>query len=137
MVAMTTAIAWWFLLSMAGAVAEFRDRQGRSGPGMSLIASSSVDAGSFAATIANLCLSADPARCCWPVGLGLFAALLIMWLAMAAAMMLPTAAPMIRTYAEIADTAAARGDPVVHPLVLTAGYLYVWALAAWLLRRFS
>jgi predicted metal-binding membrane protein len=53
-----------------------------------------------------------------------------MWLAMAAAMMLPTAAPMIRTYAEIADTAAARGEPVVHPLVLTAGYLFVWALAA-------
>jgi predicted metal-binding membrane protein len=53
-----------------------------------------------------------------------------MWFAMAAAMMLPTAAPMIRTYAEIADTAAARGEPVVHPLILTAGYLFVWALAA-------
>jgi predicted metal-binding membrane protein len=57
-----------------------------------------------------------------------------MWLAMAAAMMLPTAAPMIRTYAEIADTAAARGEPVVHPLILTAGYLFVWALAAMALR---
>jgi predicted metal-binding membrane protein len=68
--------------------------------------------------------------------LGSFAALAlyVMWLAMAAAMMLPTAAPMIRTYAEIADTAAARGEPVVHPLVLTAGYLFVWALAAMALR---
>jgi predicted metal-binding membrane protein len=62
-----------------------------------------------------------------------------MWLAMAAAMMLPTAAPMIRTYAEIADTAAARGEPVVHPLVLTSGLSYglsgLWP--HWSSRRFS
>ena len=57
-------------------------------------------------------------------------ALFIMWLAMSAAMMLPAAAPMIRTYAEIADTAAARGEPVVHPVVLTLGYLAVWAAAS-------
>ncbi|MDP3523159.1 MAG: DUF2182 domain-containing protein, partial [Hoeflea sp.] len=62
--------------------------------------------------------------------LPLAGALMVMWFAMAAAMMLPVAAPMIRTYAEIADTAAGRGDPVVHPAVLAAGYLTVWALAA-------
>ena len=49
-----------------------------------------------------------------------------MWVAMVLAMMLPTAAPMILTYAEIADTAAAKGEPVVSPLVLAAGYLAVW-----------
>jgi predicted metal-binding membrane protein len=98
---------------------------------MSLIAEFlPVDAGSFAATIADLCLSADSGALL--VGSGQWGVCrpLAMWLAMAAAMMLPTAAPMIRTYAEIADTAAARGEPVVHPLVLTAGYLTVWALAA-------
>ncbi len=49
-----------------------------------------------------------------------------MWVAMAPAMMLPTAGPMILTYAEIADTAARKGEPVVSPLVLMAGYLAVW-----------
>ena len=56
-----------------------------------------------------------------------------MWAAMTLAMMLPTAGPMILTYAEIADTAARKGEPVVSPLVLTAGYVAVWlgfALAA-------
>ena len=65
-----------------------------------------------------------------------------MWAAMTLAMMLPTAGPMVLTYAEIADTAARKGEPVVSPLVLTAGYVAVWlgfALAAsvlqWALAR--
>ncbi len=60
-----------------------------------------------------------------------------MWAAMTLAMMLPTAGPMILTYAEIADTAARKREPVVSPLVLAAGYLAVWlgfALAAALLQ---
>ena len=65
-----------------------------------------------------------------------------MWAAMTLVMMLPTAGPMIVTYAEIADTAARKGEPVVSPLVLTAGYVTVWlvyalvaASAQWLLAR--
>jgi predicted metal-binding membrane protein len=60
-----------------------------------------------------------------------------MWMAMTLAMMLPTAGPMILTYAEIADTAAHKREPVVSPLILTAGYVAVWfgfALAAALLQ---
>jgi predicted metal-binding membrane protein len=49
-----------------------------------------------------------------------------MWAAMTLAMMLPTAGPMILTYAEIADTAARKREPVVSPIVLTAGYVAVW-----------
>src|SRR6185312_2727193 len=45
-----------------------------------------------------------------------------MWAAMAFAMMLPSAGPMILTYAEIADTAARKGQRIVSPLVLTSGY---------------
>jgi predicted metal-binding membrane protein len=61
-------------------------------------------------------------------GLGLTGAVLVlaMWVAMAFAMMVPTAAPMITTYAEIAETAQAKRIPVVSPLVLIAGYLSVW-----------
>jgi len=49
-----------------------------------------------------------------------------MWAAMVLAMMLPSAAPMILTYAEIADTAARKNEPVVSPLMLAAGYTVVW-----------
>jgi len=49
-----------------------------------------------------------------------------MWSAMTLAMMLPSAAPMILTYAEIADTAARKGEPIVSPFTLAGGYALVW-----------
>jgi predicted metal-binding membrane protein len=55
-----------------------------------------------------------------------FALLFAAWAAMALMMMLPGAAPMLLTYAEIAETAAAKGATTVSPLVLAAGYLAVW-----------
>jgi predicted metal-binding membrane protein len=53
-----------------------------------------------------------------------------MWGAMTLAMMLPSAAPMILTYAEIADTAARQGERIVSPFVLAGGYLSVWFAVA-------
>lgn len=50
----------------------------------------------------------------------------LMWCAMALAMMLPSAAPMIYTYAEIAETAARKREPIVSPLVIAGGYVAVW-----------
>ena len=58
---------------------------------------------------------------------------LSMWCAMALAMMLPTAGPMILTYAELAETAAKKGEPAASPLVLTAGYVSIWLGAAFVL----
>lgn len=49
-----------------------------------------------------------------------------MWSAMTLAMMLPSAAPMIMTYAGIADTAARKGERIVSPLVLAGGYASIW-----------
>src|SRR5262245_25216918 len=66
-----------------------------------------------------------------------FAVVLAMWAAMTLAMMLPTAGPMILTYAEIADTAARKNQTVVSPIILAAGYIAVWlafAVAATLLQ---
>lgn len=54
----------------------------------------------------------------------------LMWGAMTLAMMLPSAAPMIFTYAEIADTAAKKGERIVSPFVLAAGYLTIWFAVA-------
>ena len=59
-------------------------------------------------------------------GLSEIALVLAMWIAMTLAMMLPTAGPMILTYAEIADTAARQHEPMASPLALTAGYVAVW-----------
>jgi predicted metal-binding membrane protein len=55
-----------------------------------------------------------------------FALLASMWGAMTLAMMLPSAAPMILTYSEIADTAARKGENVVSPFVIAAGFAAVW-----------
>jgi predicted metal-binding membrane protein len=59
--------------------------------------------------------------------------LFAMWCAMALAMMLPTAGPMIVTYADLAETAARKGEPAASPLVLAAGYTAVWLGTAFLL----
>jgi predicted metal-binding membrane protein len=55
-----------------------------------------------------------------------FALVALMWSAMAFAMMLPSAGPMILTYAEIAETAANKGERIVSPVLLAAGYAAVW-----------
>ncbi|MGH6725880.1 MAG: DUF2182 domain-containing protein [Pseudolabrys sp.] len=59
-------------------------------------------------------------------GVNGFAIVAAMWGAMTLAMMLPSAAPMILTYAEIADTAARKGERIVSPFTLAAGYALVW-----------
>jgi predicted metal-binding membrane protein len=56
-----------------------------------------------------------------------FAALAAMWALMAAAMMLPTFAPALRTYMHLGATGA---TSVSGALALVAGYLAVWGLAA-------
>jgi predicted metal-binding membrane protein len=55
---------------------------------------------------------------------------LSMWCAMALAMMLPTAGPMILTYAELAETATKKDEPAASPLILAAGYVSIWLGAA-------
>ena len=61
---------------------------------------------------------------------GRFLAVVAMWFLMAVAMMLPSAAPMLKTYCEIADTAAGKGEPAVHPLFLSPGICAAWLAAA-------
>jgi len=60
------------------------------------------------------------------VSIGGITLVALMWAAMVLAMMLPSAAPMIMTYAEIADTAARKGERIVSPFAIAAGYSVVW-----------
>jgi predicted metal-binding membrane protein len=62
-----------------------------------------------------------------------FAQIAALWLAMTLAMMIPSTAPMIATYLDIAEAAAAKQIKIASPFWLTAGYGAIWigfALAA-------
>lgn len=59
-------------------------------------------------------------------GAGGFVPVALMWSAMAFAMMLPSPGSMNLTYAEIAETAAAKGECIISPLILAGGYLVIW-----------
>ncbi|MEJ8573248.1 DUF2182 domain-containing protein [Microbaculum marinum] len=133
----------WLYLAVLSTAAGLGGTFGALGPGMSvldrLLSLSDAGSAAFAILASNGWLATLIAVCAtspadWSAGDAALHA--SMWLTMGVAMMLPTAAPMLRTYAEIADTAAAKGRRIVSPLVLAAGYLTVWsafALAATLL----
>lgn len=66
--------------------------------------------------------------------------LFLMWSEMMVAMMLPSAAPMILTFARVNRQRRTQERPYVHTLVFVSGYLAVWtlfsalaALAQWVL----
>ncbi|MFI0845740.1 DUF2182 domain-containing protein [Mesorhizobium sp. IMUNJ 23232] len=121
------ALAWVGLATLALRAVETRS------PGESLAGDGLLDGvvslpmPAFLDSLLALCLNPVVAAGSTP---GLFLLTTAMWFLMAVAMMLPSAAPMVKTYCEIADTAAAKGEQAVHPLVLVAGYLSVWLAAA-------
>lgn len=119
-------LAWSVLAAMAIRGAEGRTAGGA--PGDSLLRHlPRLPLPDFLDRFFSLCLAPAPLA----VGAGAqLLALVAMWFLMAVAAMLPSAAPMIRTYCEIADTARIKGEPVVHPLVLAMGYLTTWLAAS-------
>jgi predicted metal-binding membrane protein len=63
---------------------------------------------------------------CRPAPEAGFAQIAILWLAMTLAMMIPTAAPMISTYLDIAEAAAVKQMKIASPFWLAAGYGAIW-----------
>jgi predicted metal-binding membrane protein len=123
LIAALATLGWAYLAIMVASMAP--GDVAALGPGMSLV-ERAVGANSDAflrAVLASLC--AMPQTAGW--SLADLALVFLMWLAMIGAMMLPTAAPMITTYAEIADTAARHGKRVAPIAVVVGGYLTVWA----------
>ncbi len=57
-----------------------------------------------------------------------FALVLAMWVVMMVGMMLPTAAPMLLLYAQVARRAAADGRPLAPTGLFALGYATVWGL---------
>ena len=54
--------------------------------------------------------------------------MLVMWAVMMAAMMLPSAAPMILLYGTIAHARSTRGEEVAGSVFFVAGYIAVWTV---------
>lgn len=126
-VAGACAVSWLSLAAMARRAAEIGG-EAVAGPGGYLFVSlPDLGLPVFLERVFELCLT-PAATGASPMGE--FAALGTMWFLMSLAMMLPAAAPMIRTYCEIADTAARKGEAVVHPAILAGGYLLVWLVAS-------
>lgn len=63
---------------------------------------------------------------CTPAPDAGFTQIAVLWLAMTLAMMIPSAAPMLSTYLDIAEAAEAKQMRVASPLWLAAGYGAVW-----------
>jgi len=121
------ALSWLLLAAMALRGAELR-APGAAAPGDAVMRMlPDMPLPTFLDRFFALCLTPAQFGGFSPEALG---ALTLMWLLMAIAMMLPSAAPMIRTYCEIADTARRKGEPMVHPLILAGGYLSVWLAAS-------
>ncbi len=126
-VAVSVVLSWTVIAAMALRGAETRVGPAAA-PGDGLFSGFfHVPLPDFAERFFALCLTPVSFG---PAGPAAFLAMTAMWFLMAVAMMLPSAAPMVRTYCEIADTAAGKGEHAVHPLALIAGYLSVWLAAS-------
>jgi predicted metal-binding membrane protein len=105
-----------------------------------LVGGNIADGGDFLSLFGALCRPANGAALFMPSVSRALADLMLafsMWGAMTLAMMLPSAGPMILSYAEIAETAARKCEQIVSPFLLAAGYAAIWlgfALAACLLQ---
>ncbi len=84
----------------------------------------------------------DQAMVMPPKGAGDLVVLLAMWWIMMIGMMLPSAAPMILTFANMNRSRRARGQPYTPTALFTSGYLLAWGgfsvaatLAQWALER--
>lgn len=119
-------LGWLYLSVMVAGIAQ-QGRAAAFGPGMGLFdlligLSGGEGFGRFVEAICRPRFGLPPA-------LGLvveYGLVALMWCMMAFAMMMPTAGPMVVTYAEIAETAAAKCERVASPLWLVAGYATVW-----------
>lgn len=119
-VVVALVLSWSVLLLMAASPMR------EEGPGTELLPILPFSLAPPLDAFVSLCLAPAPAA----ASAVQFWALSAMWMLGSVAMMLPSAAPMLRTYCEIADTAAAKGERAVNPLVLLSGYLSVWLAAS-------
>ncbi len=131
-VALAALAGWAYLAAMVAAMVPMMD-MGELGPGMAMFTAFNIFAGLPAearAALAAICLPEGastfgmPASEIWSLAdTGL---VFLMWVMMALAMMLPSAAPMIARFAELPQPMVGRPGRVVPVMMLAAGYLSIW-----------
>jgi len=131
-VALAALFGWVYLAAMVVDMVPAMD-MGELGPGMALFNEFNIFAGlspEARAALAAICLPEGastfgmPNSEIWSAGdAGL---VFVMWVMMALAMMLPSAAPMIAAFAELPQPMTTRSARVAPVVVLALGYLSVW-----------
>ncbi len=122
-VAVGAGIGWMWLAAMIAGMLATTDMT-VLGPGMGLLNRLNGFADLTPEVRAALTVLCGPTDAAWGVrdGLAVFA----MWVAMVFAMMLPSAAPVLTSFARLAEAKRAAGEATSSPLVLAAGYLSIW-----------
>lgn len=120
-------VGWTWLASMVAAMLATTDMS-TLGPGMGLLNSLNGLADLTPEMRAGLTMLCGPTGTAWSFTDGL--TVLAMWVAMVLAMMLPSAVPVLLSYADLADAKRREGLTAASPLVLAAGYLSIWLVFA-------
>lgn len=122
-VAVGAGIGWLWLAAMIAGMLAATDMSAL-GPGMSVFNRLNGFAELTPEMRAALTVLCGPTGEAWSLGDGL--AVLAMWVAMVFAMMLPSAAPVLTSYAALAEDKRRAGEATVSPMVLAGGYLAIW-----------
>ena len=121
------AIGWAWLAAMIAGMLATTDMTAL-GPGMSVFNRLNGFAELTPEMRAALTVLCGPTDAAWSLrdGVAVFA----MWVAMVFAMMLPSAAPVLTSYAALAEEKERGGEATVSVVVLAAGYLSIWIVFA-------
>lgn len=126
-VAVAFALGWAWMGAMIAGMLAATDMS-TLGPGMGLFNRLNGLAGLTPEVRAALTVLCGPVSEHW--SLADWTTVAAMWVAMVAAMMLPTAIPVFRAYADLGAERARAGERIVSPIVLGLGYLAVWVAFA-------
>ncbi len=130
-VTVISALAWAVMFDMAAMQMSMSGGADGLGPGMTYI-------GAFLQVWSDPPMAAmDSSAAMVSAGagwsLGHFVMMLVMWQIMMVAMMLPTAVPVISTFADIQAAARAKGEATASAWVFAASYMIAWGGAALLI----
>ncbi|MDK9696898.1 MAG: DUF2182 domain-containing protein [Siculibacillus sp.] len=126
-VAIGAGVGWIWLAAMVVGMLATTDMTAL-GPGMGFFNRLNGFAELTPEMRAALTVLCGPTGEAWSLGDAL--AVFAMWVAMVFAMMLPSAAPVLTSFASLAEDKRAAGEATASPLLLAAGYLTIWVAFA-------
>ena len=119
--AAVTLLAWAYILYLARRMAGMDGMNGMAGGGMDSGMDSGMAGGGGMAAMGDM---AGPLLTAWTAAD--FLLMFLMWAVMMAAMMLPSAAPMLLAFAGVNRRRRESGHPFVPTAIFLGGYLLAW-----------